>query len=215
MITLYDYWRSSAAYRVRIALNLKGLAYHSVPVNLRTGEEGLPGYRAVNPQGLVPTLVDDEGSPLTQSLAIIEYLEETRPLPALLPADPPARARVRALALVVACETHPLNNLRVLNHLGSVLGADKAARDAWYRHWVAEGLAALEALLASHPATGRYCHGDAPGLADICLIPQVYNARRFECDLQPYPTVTRISEACAALPAFDRARPELQPDAAP
>lgn len=211
---LYSYFRSSAAYRVRIALNLKGLAYETVPVHLlrNGGEHRQPAYTALNPQALVPALADD-GHWLTQSLAVIEYLEETRGGPPLLPADPPGRARVRALAQLIACDTHPLNNLRVLRYLQDVLAADEAAKNAWYRHWVAESFNALEILLQS-AGTGRFCHGDTPTLADCCLVPQVYNARRFGVDLTPYPAIVRIDAECAALPAFQAAAPEAQPDAA-
>lgn len=210
---LYDFFRSSAAYRTRIALNLKGMTYEQIPVNLRTGEERGADYRARNPQGLVPALLLDDGIILTQSLAIIEYLDETHPTPPLLPATPAERARVRALAQVVACEIHPLNNTRVLNYLTGPLGLSEDIKLDWYRHWVAEGLSALEALLAAAPATGRYCHGDTPTLADICLVPQMANARRFDCPLDAYPTLLRIDAACAELEPFQRARPERQPDA--
>lgn len=210
---LHDYFRSSAAYRVRIALNLKGLAYEHVPVNLVRGEEAATSYRALNPQGLVPALVLDDGGVLTQSLAICEYLDETHPEPPLLPRDPAGRARVRALAQVVACDIHPINNLRVLKYLVAELGASEAQKLDWYRHWVSEGFAALEALLAGHPATGRYCHGDRPTLADVCLMPQVFNARRFDCPLDAFPTVARIADACEALDAFAAAAPGRQPDA--
>ena len=211
---LYTYWRSSSAYRVRIALNLKGLDWESVPVHLVRdgGEQHRPGYRAVNPQGLVPALEDGELT-LTESLAIIEYLEETRPEPALLPADPAGRARVRSLALLVACSIQPLNNLGVLQYLGAAAGLDQEGRDQWYRHWVSAGFDALETRLAREPATGRFCHGDTPGLADCCLVPQVYNARRYGCDLGPYPTIARIDAECAKLEAFSAAAPEQQPDA--
>lgn len=211
---LWTYWRSSAAYRVRIALALKGLVPEQVPVHLVRdgGEQHADAYRAVHPQGLVPAL-EDEGRVLVQSLAILEYLEERHPEPPLLPRDPGARARVRGLAQLVACEIHPLNNLRVHAYLRDVLGQDEDARQAWYRHWVGLGLDALERLLAGSPETGRFCHGDAPTFADCCLVPQLYNARRFGCDLGGAPTVTRIEAACLALPAFDRARPEAQPDA--
>ena len=209
---LYGYFRSSAAYRVRIALNLKGVDAEQASVHLRKGEQKQPPFAAINPQKFVPVLVDGEVS-LTQSLAIIEYLEETHPQPPLLPADPAGRARVRALALAVACDIHPLNNLRVLNYLKAPLGHDEETRNAWYRHWVAEGFAALEAMLAGDPATGRFCHADTPTLADVCLVPQVANAERFDCDLAPYPTVRRIAEAARALPAFAAAAPEKQPDA--
>ncbi|HEY0834542.1 MAG TPA: maleylacetoacetate isomerase [Azospirillum sp.] len=209
---LYGYFRSSAAYRVRIALNLKGLRAEPASVHLRKGEHKQPPFAALNPQKFVPVLVDGDTA-LTQSLAIVEYLEEVHPQPPLLPPDPAGRARVRALALAIACDIHPLNNLRVLNHLRDALGQDEAARNGWYRHWVAEGFAALEAMLAADPATGRFCHGDTPTLADVCLVPQVYNAERFDCDLAPYPTIRRIAEAARALPAFADAAPEKQPDA--
>ncbi len=209
---LYTAFRSSAAYRVRIALNLKNLESTHVPVHLRRGEQRLPEYQALNPQELIPTLVDGEHV-LTQSLAICEYLEERYPRPPLLPQDPADRARVRALAYVVACDIHPLNNLRVLNYLTDTLKVDETQKLAWYRHWIALGLGALEKMLAGDPRTGRCCHGETPTLADVCLVPQVANAVRFECDLSPYPTVRRINEACLETPEFDRARPENQPDA--
>lgn len=213
-IVLHGYWRSSAAYRVRIALNLKGLDWEHRGVSLVRdgGEHRTPAFAALNPQKLVPVLEID-GLRLTQSPAILEYLEETHADPPLLPATPDARARVRALAAVVACDIHPINNLRVLGWLTGELGVDAGAKDRWYRHWVCEGFDALEALLAGAAETGRFCHGDAPTLADICLVPQLYNARRFEIGLDAYPTLRRIGEACTALDAFDRARPERQPDA--
>lgn len=207
---LYGYFRSSAAYRVRIALALKGLAYEQVPVELRGGEQRRAEFRSVNPQQLVPALEAD-GHLLTQSLAIIEYLEETHPAPPLLPADAAGRARVRALALAIACEVHPLNNLRVLQHLRGALGQSEDQVSAWYRHWIAVTLAALEPMVAA--GAGRFCHGDAPGMADILLVPQLTNARRFDCDLDPYPTLVRIDATCRALPAFLEAAPENQPDA--
>lgn len=209
---LYTFFRSSAAYRVRIALNLKHLDWEHRGVHLRRDEQRRPEYRALNPQGLVPTLVDGEHV-LTQSLAICEYLEERHPEPPLLPRSPADRARVRALAYVVACEIHPLNNVRVLSYLTDTLGMDETQKLTWYRHWVAQGLDALENMLAGDTRTGRYCHGDTPTLADVCLVPQVANAVRFECDLTPYPTVRRINETSLELPEFDRARPERQPDA--
>ncbi len=209
---LYGYWRSSAAYRIRIALNLKGLQARHRPVNLRTGEHRETAYLRINPQGRVPTLVDDDVS-YTQSIAILEYLEERYPDPSLLPREPGERARVRALVQVVASDMHPLNNLGVLKYLVKELGASDAQKLAWYRHWIAEGFSALEAMLAGDEHTGRYCHGDSPGMADLCLVPQVYNARRFECDLAPYPTIMRINRACAQLDAFRKAVPEAQPDA--
>jgi maleylacetoacetate isomerase len=212
-VKLYGYFRSSAAYRVRIALNLKGLAYEAVPVHLLRGggEQHAAAYRALNPQELVPAL-EDAGRVLTQSLAIIEYLDETHPEPPLLPADPAARARVRALALQIACEIHPLNNLRVLQVLKRDFGLDEAATRRWYRHWVTTGFGALEASLSTSPS-GRFCYGDAPGLADICLVPQLFNARRFDCDLAPYPRICAIDAACAALAPFAAAHPARQPDA--
>ncbi len=211
---LYTYFRSSAAYRVRIALNLKGLSFEAVPVHLlrNGGEQRQPEYLALNPAGLVPTL-EDGATVLTQSLAIIEYLDETRGGPALLPTGAADRARVRALALSIACDTHPLNNLRVLQYLGRQLGIDEAGRNDWYRHWVGQGLGAVERMLADDPRTGRFCHGDTPGLADCCLVPQVFNARRFGCDLDAMPTVRRIAEHCEALEAFRLAAPEQQADA--
>ena len=214
MLRLYGYWRSSAAYRVRIALELKALPYEYVTVHLVRdgGEQRKPDYRRINPQGRVPTLEHD-GRMLTQSLAIVDYLDELWPEPALLPPTPAERARVRALAQLIACDIHPLNNLRVLQYLNRTLGQAEPARDDWYRHWITDGFAALEVLLAQSSDTGRYCHGDTPGLADVCLVPQVYNARRYKCDLEPFPTITRIDQSCNALAAFERARPERQPDA--
>jgi maleylacetoacetate isomerase len=210
---LYDYWRSSAAYRVRIALNLKGLRAEHLPVHLRRGEQQGERYRRTNPAGLVPALETDDGQVLTQSLAIAEWLEEVHPLPRLLPVDPALRAQVRAAALTVACEIHPLNNLRVTGYLERSLGLDQQARSAWYRHWIADGMAMLEAQLAPRAAGGPYAFGDAPGLADLCLVPQLYNARRFDCPLDAYPRLTAIDAACAELPAFQAARPEAQADA--
>jgi maleylacetoacetate isomerase len=214
MLKLYGYWRSSAAYRVRIALELKGMPYELSPVHLLRdgGQQRTHAYALINPQGRVPAL-DHDGRVLTQSLAIVEYLEEIRPEPALLPPAALGRARVRALAQLVACDIHPLNNLRVLQYLERPLGQPEAARGDWYRHWITEGFEALEKLLAGSDETGRYCHGDSPGLADICLVPQVYNARRYRCDLASFPTITRIDAACSALEAFQRAQPERQPDA--
>ncbi len=218
-IKLYSYFRSSAAYRVRIALGLKGLAWETVPVHLLQGggQQHSAAYRATNPQELVPALQDGEGegaAVLTQSLAIIEYLDETHGGAPLLPQDPLGRSRVRALAQSIACDLHPLNNLRVLAYLKHTLGVDDEAKNAWYAHWVAVGLSALEQSLTASSATGRYCHGDTPGLADCCLVPQVYNARRFNCPLDGYPTIARIVAACEELPAFQQAAPERQPDAA-
>lgn len=211
---LYTYYRSSAAYRVRIALHLKRLTYDAVPVHLtRTGgEQRQPDYLALNPAGLVPTL-DDDGVVLTQSLAIIEYLDETHPQPALLPGAATERARVRALAQAIACDIHPINNLRVLQYLTREFGVGDAQKNAWYRHWVEVGLEAVEAMLADDPGTGVFCHGDTPTLADCCLVPQVFNARRFDCDLGALPTVMRIVGHCEAMDAFQRAAPAAQPDA--
>lgn len=213
---LYSYFRSSAAYRVRIALALKGLAYETVPVHLVKdgGQQNGSAYRSTNPQGLVPALQPAEGGPvLVQSMAIMEYLDEVHPTPALLPADALGRARVRALAQMVACEIHPLNNLRVLKYLTQELGVSGTQKDAWYAHWVALGLQALEDNLAGSSDTGRFCHGDTPGLADCCLVPQVFNARRFNCAMDAYPTITRIVDACEQLPPFQQAAPGVQPDA--
>lgn len=210
---LYSYFRSSAAYRVRIALNLKDLDYEYAPVHLVMGEQRSDAYRALNRQALVPTLVDDPAV-LTQSLAIIEYLDETHPDPPLLPRDPAERARVRAIALAIACDIHPLDNLRVLRYLKHTLGVGDEAKDAWYRHWIDVGLSALEAQLAAEAATAAFCHGDAPTLADICLVPQLANARRASIPLDAYPTLVRIDANCRALEAFARAAPDRQPDAA-
>lgn len=209
---LYTYFRSSAAFRVRIALNLKDLPYAPVFIHLAKGEHRKPGYSGVYPQGLLPTLVDDNGEALSQSLAIIEYLDETHPAPALLPKDASGRARVRSLSMLIACEIHPLNNLRTLQYLKRQLGQNEAQINTWYRHWIADGLARLEADLAK-PGTGRFCHGDAPSMADCCLAPQIFNAKRYDCDLAPYPTVMRVFDACMQLEAFDRAQPSRQPDA--
>jgi maleylacetoacetate isomerase/maleylpyruvate isomerase len=210
-VKLYTYFRSSAAFRVRIALNLKGLAYQSQFVHLAKGEHLQPAYTAVNPQGLLPALEVD-GALLAQSLAIMEYLDETHPQPALLPKDPLGRARARSLSLIVACEIHPLNNPRVLKYVKNTLGHSQDEVNVWYRHWIADGLAKLEAELGK-PGTGRHCHGDAPTMADCCLVPQIFNAQRFDCDLKSYPTVMRVFDACMRLDAFDRAQPGKQPDA--
>ena len=210
---LYDYFRSSAAYRVRIALNLKGVAPERAFVHLRRGAQRDADYLDLNPEGLVPLIMTDDGAVLTQSLAIVEWLDETHPAPPLLPGTPVARARVRSLALAIACDIHPLNNLRVLKYLTGTLGATDAARDAWYAHWCEVGLRALETRLAREPATGRFCHGDAPTLADVCLVPQLANARRVDLDLAQFPTLLRIEAACVALAAFAAAAPARQPDA--
>ena len=209
---LHGYFRSSAAFRVRIALNLKRLAYENAFIHLRKGEQRGESYLGLNPQALVPTLQDGRHA-LTQSLAIVEYLDETHATPPLLPRTPHERARVRALAQIVACDIHPIDNLRVLQYLQSDLKADDAAVGRWFNHWIALGFAGLEAMLAKDPATGRFCHGDSPGLADICLVPQVFNSRRYSLDLGPYPTVKRIYDACMTVPAFDAAQPSKQPDA--
>ena len=215
-LTLYDYWRSSACYRVRIALNLKGLPYVSKPVHLVRdgGQQHSAEYHRINPQETVPALVDGERT-IRQSLAIIEYLDETYDgQMKLLPTVARDRARSRALALLVACDIHPLNNLRVMQYLERELDAPQGKRDQWMQHWMEEGFRAFEALLADHPSTGAYCEGDAPTLADICLVPQVYNARRFDVDMTPFPTIQRVNDECLSLPAFDAARPERQADAA-
>lgn len=209
---LYNFTRSSASYRVRIGLGLKGLPYEYLAVNLRADEHRKAAFLAKNPQGFVPALETDDGHVLTQSLAILEWLEETHPRPPLLPVGPLERARVRALALTIACDIHPLNNLQVLRHLDTQLGLDEDRRNAWYRHWIAGGFAALEAMLAGHPKTGSFCHGETPTIADACLVPQVFNARRFACDLSPYPTVMRIAEHCETLEAFAQAHPRNCPD---
>lgn len=215
-LVLYGYWRSSAAYRVRIALNLKGLSYESRAVHLLRdgGEQHAPEYRALNPQQLIPCLLDGD-QVITQSLAILEYLDETHddPKTAVLPLDPPGRARVRALAMVVACDGHPLGNLRVLQQIETQFGADQAQRTVWAQHWLTTSLAALESLLAENALTGRFCHGDTPTIADICLVPQVYNALRWKASVDAYPTVWRIYQACNELQAFASAAPEQQPDA--
>jgi maleylacetoacetate isomerase len=211
MMKLYGYFRSSAAFRVRIALNLKNLSVEHAFVHLRRGDQSRPDYRAVNPQGLVPAL-DIDGERVIQSLPIIEYLDERHPEPPLLPPDSPGRARVRALAAIVACDIHPLNNLRVLRYLTRQLGQDQGAIETWYNHWIAEGFAALEALLVGDPRTGVFCHGDRPGLADVALVPQVVNSERYRLDLSPYPTITRIFATCMTLDAFAAAHPDRQPD---
>ena len=211
---LFTYFRSSSAYRVRIALNLKGIVPEEQYIHLTRdgGQQHSAEYRRMNPQELVPTLIDGEHT-LTQSLAIIEYLDETHPEPPLLPPDAAGRARVRSLALAIACDIHPIDNLRVLRYLVRVLKVDEEAKNTWYRYWIELGLGALEMRLASERETGRFCHGDAPTLADCCLVPQMFNARRFAVDMAPYPTLQRIEAECNALPAFDDAAPERQADA--
>ena len=208
---LYTYFRSSAAYRVRIAANLKGIGYEPEFVHLAKGKHNEPEYKQVNPVGLVPCLIED-GQILTQSLAIIEYLEETHPQVPLLPKTPMERARVRALSMLVACEIHPINNLRVLKYLTGTFKHTEAERDTWYRHWVEDGLGKLEAMLADGK-TGKFCHGDTPGMADACLVPQVANGMRFKSDFSRVPTVMRIYEECNKLDAFKQAAPPNQPDA--
>lgn len=208
---LYSFFRSSAAFRVRIALNLKNVEYETVPVHLPSGKHRAAEFLAVNPQATIPTL-DDDGTILWQSLAIIEYLDTRFPEPRLIPAEPVARARVQALAQLIACEVHPLNNLRVLKYLRGELALDEAAVGKWYRHWIAEAFGPLESLVGRFGGA-RHCWGDAISLADVYLVPQVYNARRFDCDLTPYPGLVRIADALRAEPAFARAAPEQQPDA--
>jgi len=211
-IVLHNYYRSSTSYRVRIALEMKGLTYDYVPHHLRHGDHLEPAYLAVNPQGLVPALIWG-GTLLTQSLAIIEFLDETRPEPLLLPRDALGRARVRMLAQMIACDIHPVNNLRVLTSLRTLFGAGDQDIANWFRHWANEGFQPLEKILASSAETRTFCHGDAPGLADICLAAQVTNNARFNIDMTPYPTIARINAACMALPAFQKAAPQNQIDA--
>jgi maleylacetoacetate isomerase/maleylpyruvate isomerase len=217
-VQLYSYFRSSASYRVRIALALKKLDYAYLPVHLVKNEQLAPAFRAIAPAQLVPALVVDDaatGAPatLTQSLAIIEYLDETVPEPPLLPADALGRARVRAIALDIACEIHPLDNLRVLRYLQSELKVGDDDKNRWYRHWVETGLEVVERQLAADPATGRFCHGDSPGLADCVLVPQIFNAKRMDCRLDHVPTVMRVFDACMAEPAFASTQPSACPDA--
>jgi maleylacetoacetate isomerase/maleylpyruvate isomerase len=211
---LYTFFRSSASYRVRIALNLKGLDYEQSPIHLRRGggEQLSAAYRAVNPQALVPAL-EDNGKILTQSLAIIEYLDETHPDPALLPRDPAERALVRSMAMIIACEVHPIQNLRVLNYVKKEYGQSDEQVNRWAQHWIDLGLTALEQTIAAQARRGDFCHGDSPTLADICLVPQLGNARRYGCDLAKYPAILRVEKNCLALSAFANAAPEKQPDA--
>jgi|SRR5579864_5677659 maleylacetoacetate isomerase len=211
---LYGYSRSSAAFRVRIALNLKKLDCENAFIHLRRGDQSGPRYLGVNPQGLVPAL-DIDGETLIQSLPIIEYLDETHPEPPLLPRDAAGRARVRALAAIVACDIHPLNNLRVLRYLHRELGRSEGDIETWYNHWIAAGFAALEGLLATDRRTGRFCHGEQPTLADIALVPQAVNAERYRLDMTPYPTIARIFQTCMTLDAFAAAHPRQQPDYEP
>lgn len=212
-LILHNYYRSSTSYRVRIALEMKRLTYQYVPHHLRHGEHLEPAYLSVNPQGLVPALILGDGTLLTQSLAIIEFLDETRPEPPLLPQDAPGRARVRMLAQMIACDIHPVNNLRVLTSLRTLFGAGDEDVANWFRHWVNEGFQPLEKILTSSAETGTFCHGETPGLADICLVAQVTSNARFGVDLTPYPTIARIHAACMALPAFQKAAPQNQIDA--
>jgi len=212
---LIGYFRSSAAYRVRIALNLKGIAVEHASRHLRKGEQKAPDYAAINPQKLVPTLVLDSGEVLTQSLAILEYLEETHPEPPLLPKDPVGRARVRALALIPTADVHPIQNLRVMGYLREKFGQTEESAFAWSRHWIETGFDAYEATIANDSRTGAFSHGDVPTTADLCLIPQVFNAARFKVDMKKYPTIQRIYDTCMKLPAFDAAQPSKQPDAEP
>ena len=211
---LYTFFRSSASYRVRIALNLKGLSYEQAPIHLRRGggEQLTAAYRVINPQALVPAL-EDNGRILTQSLAIIEYLDETHPNPPLLPKDLADRALVRGMALVIACEVHPIQNLRVLNYVKATYNQTDEQVNQWAQHWIDLGLAALQEMIVTQPKRGKFCFGDAPTLTDICLIPQLGNARRYGCDLAKYPTILEIEKICNALPAFANAAPEKQPDA--
>jgi len=211
---LYTFFRSSASFRVRIALNLKGLTYDQVPIHLRRGggEQLMANYRAINPQALLPTL-EDEGRHLTQSLAIIEYLEETHPNPPLLPKSALDRVLVRSMALVIACEVHPIQNLRVLNYVKKEYNQTDEQVNRWAQHWIDLGLGALEQMITAQTARGKFCFGDSPTLADICLVPQLGNARRFGCDLSRYPSILSIEKTCVAIPAFADAAPEKQPDA--
>lgn len=215
-LQLYSYWRSSAAYRVRIGLNLKGLRYDIVPVHLLRdgGDQRRPEFRAINPQGLIPVLQHGNRQ-LRQSLAILEYLDETWPEPALLPVPARDRQRVRAMAMAIACDIHPLGNLRVLQFLENEFHCPQPERDVWVRHWIGEGFDALEAMLGDHPATGRFCEGDTPTIADCCLVPQVYSARRFELDVTPWPALVGAADRAVEHPAFVAAHPNNQPDAKP
>lgn len=214
MLKLYSYFRSSASYRVRIALQLKGLPYEYMPVHLLRdgGQQLLPAYRALNPDALVPTLLDDDHV-LIQSVAMVEYLDETHPEPPLLPGSALDRAYIRALALEVACEIHPLNNLRVLKYIKHTLGVAEEAKDAWYRHWVELGFESVNTNLVRSGKAGRFCFGDTPTLADICLVPQVFNAQRFNIDVARYPAIAKVFDSRMALPAFQQAEPKAQPDA--
>lgn len=213
MYRLHNFFRSSTSTRLRIALKLKGLGYDYVPYVLRRGDTRQPDYLQMNPAGLVPVLEREDGTFMTQSLAIIEWLEETHPMPALLPADADGRARVRGLAYMIACEIHPLNNLRVLQYLGDTLSADETSQKTWFTHWISTTFDALETLLTRDSTKGAFCHGDTPTLADICLYAQIWNNKRFEIDLGRWPTIARIFAALDAIPAFRDAAPPAQPDA--
>ena len=210
---IFGYFRSSAAFRLRIAMNFKGLSYDYNLVNLQSGDHLSDDFKRINPQGRVPA-IDIEGNILTQSLAIIEYLDEVYPAPPLLPSDPIGKAKVRGIAGLIACDIHPLNNLAVLNYLRDQLTAEEEARLAWYRHWVKEGFDGLELILGANVETGQFCFGDTPTVADICLVPQVVNAKRFNCNLASYPTILRIFEECMSLSQFADADPMNQPEAA-
>ena len=212
---LIGYFRSSAAFRVRIALNLKGIAVEHASRHLRKGEQSSADYVALNPQKLVPALVLDDGAVLTQSIAIMEYLEETHPEPPLLPKDPVGRARVRALSLIVSADIHPIQNLRVMAYLRQKFEQTEESAFAWSRHWIETGFDAYEATLAREAGTGAFSHGDQPTMADMCLVPQVFNATRFKVDMKRYPTIQRIYDTCMKHPAFDAAQPSKQPDAEP
>jgi maleylacetoacetate isomerase len=211
-LRLYSFFRSSAAFRVRIALNLKGLRWESSAIDLVKGEHHTLQFEQVNPQRAIPALLDGNQT-LIQSMAIVEYLEETHPDPPLLPATTGERSWVRAIAQLIACDIHPLNNLRVMKYLKKDLGVGQEQRDAWVRHWIGEGFSNLEAMIKRHPQTGPFCHGNSPTIADVFLVPQIFNARRAKMDLSAYPTLLRIFDSCMALPAFDLAQPMKQPDA--
>ena len=212
---LYTFFRSSASYRVRIAMNLKGLSYEPSLIHLSKdgGGQNQPAFRDINPQGLLPVLVDDDGNTLTQSLAIIEYLDELYPAIPLMPKDALGRAQVRSISQAISCDIHPINNLRVLQYLGGKLGHSEDERNAWYRYWTEGGLQAVEAMLVHSGKAGKFCHGDTPTMADCCLVPQIFNAKRFECDLSKMPTLNRINDACLQIEAFAKASPSQQPDA--
>jgi maleylacetoacetate isomerase len=213
MLKMYGFWRSAAAFRVRIAMNMKGMPFTETMIDLDAGVQHSPDYVAVNPQAVVPSLILEDGTMLSQSMAILEYLEETHPTPALLPADPLGRARVRALALIFAADHHPLIPPRIRAYLRDKLGVDDAGRTAWVKHWFSEGLRIGEARLAHDPKTGRFCHGDTPTIADLCLISQVMGARGFQVDFAPYPTINRIVDACLDIDAFKISLPLKQPGA--